>query len=83
MSMHLHVDRRPILTATLEESPRIPMSLVDQIVCVPEVDRRDPQRAGRREHDQLRLAAMAFDVRDQPALGEQADRVQRHRQRAG
>ena len=78
--MYLHADGRPILPATVEELPCIPMSLLDQIVGVREVDGRDAERAGRRQHDQVRFVAVAFDVGDQPAMGEQADCVQRHGQ---
>jgi hypothetical protein len=49
---------------------------------VAEVDRGDAERARRRQDDEVRVVAMALDVLDQPAVRQQADRVERHAERA-
>lgn len=71
-----------MLAAVLEEPAGVLEAPVDEGLGVREVDRRDPQRAGRRQDDEVGVVAVAFDVVDEPALREQADRVEGHREGA-
>jgi hypothetical protein len=80
--MHVHADRRPLLAAADEEAERVVERPADQLVGVVEVDRRYAQRAGRWQHDQLSVGAVALDLVDQAAVRVQADRVQRDARRA-
>ena len=82
MPVHVHPDGLARLAAAVEEIAGVQQRDVDQFVRVGEVDRLDVQRARRRHDDQLRVGAMSLDVVDQATVGQQADRVQRHRQRS-
>ena len=80
--MHAHPNRRSVASPLGEEVAAILRRLLDQLGAVTEVDRRDRQRARRREGDQLGLHFVQLDVGDEPAVGEQAERVERHAQGA-
>jgi hypothetical protein len=83
MAMHPHPDGRTFVTAGGEERPSVIECLGHQLIRVTEVDRLRVERARWRQDDESGGASMTFDVIDESALGEEADRVKRHAERSG
>jgi hypothetical protein len=81
MPMDAHAARRPILSAAVEEPARVSERQSDQFVGVAEVDRLGSHRTRRRQNHKVGVLAVLLDVGDQATLGEQADGVQRQRER--
>jgi hypothetical protein len=73
-------DRRALGATTGEEHPGVGQCLRDLPVGLAEVDRRDRQRARRREHDDLGAVLVPRDVGDESAVHEQARSLRRHPQ---
>ena len=69
-----------MLTAAREEPPSVVERAPDQLAGAVELDRRDAERTRWGQDDQIGTGAVALDVVDQPAMGEQADRMRRHPQ---
>jgi hypothetical protein len=82
MSVHAHPDRWARLPPAVEELARVEQRDIHELVRVVEIDRLDVERARWRHDDQLSVVAVSFDVVDQATVGEQADGVQCHRERA-
>jgi hypothetical protein len=81
VAVHAHVDRRALGAAVVEERPGVVECAVDELSGVAEVDRRDRERARGRQDDEIGVMSVELDVRDQAAVREQAQRVQRHPER--
>ena len=71
----MHADGRFLLAAALEELAGVVQATGYELVGVGEIDRLDAQRTGRRQDDQVSVSAVALNIVDQAAVGEQADGV--------
>jgi hypothetical protein len=80
MAVPLHVDRGTVLATAVQKRSSVVARSVDEFVGATEIDRLDVQWARRRQDDQVGVAAVPFDVIDQPTMGQQADGVERHRE---
>src|SRR3954451_2204270 len=69
-------------SASVQEDTSRLCRMLDQLRGVSEVDRRNRLRTRWRQHDQVRVVLVQLDVGDQPAVGEQAERVECHAERA-
>jgi hypothetical protein len=75
VAVHVHADRGTCLTAAVEKLSGVVARSVDEFAGATEIDRLDVQWARRRQDDQVGVAAVAFDVVDQPTVRQQADGV--------
>jgi hypothetical protein len=76
VAVRAHPDRRPLSPSAVEERPRITKRTLDQpIGSIGWI----ASGQGGGSTTSFRAIAVEFDVGDQPAVRQQAQRVQRHR----
>jgi hypothetical protein len=66
---------------SVEHRARVRAALRDELVRVAEVRRLHAERAGRREHDDVRAGIEGFELRGETVPDQQMGRVEEHRQR--